>query len=262
VRGWVIVGLLLALLVSGCENPYKKYYQPSAGLSPDILAQRRIAPPPEHPEVYRGNDANSDIPALIADGYAVIGQSSFNATAENENALVEQAKAVGADRVVIYGKYARTIQTAMPLTVPTSQTSTTTGTVFGSGGMATIMGNTTTYGSETTYVPMSIDRYDFFAVYLAKIRFAFGANYRNLTTSESQQLGSVNGVTLITIIHGSPAAAAGFVPGDIITKVNDQGVVDQKQFAQLLTENQGKATKLTMFRSGKFVERTVTLSNL
>jgi len=124
------------------------------------------------------------------------------------------------------------------------------------------MGNTTTYGSETTYVPMSIDRYDFFAVYLAKIRFAFGANYRNLTTSESQQLGSVNGVTLITIIHGSPAAAAGFVPGDIITKVNDQGVVDQKQFAQLLTENQGKATKLTMFRSGKFVERTVTLSNL
>ena len=260
-RGWVIVGLLLALLVSGCENPYKKYYQPNAGLSPDMLAQRRVTPPPEHPEVYRGNDPNSDLAALVADGYAVIGHSSFNGTAENQNAVVEQAKAVGADRVVIYGKYARTIQTAMPLTVPTTQTSTTTGTVFGSGGMAMVSGHTTTYGSETTYVPISIDRYDFLAYYLVKIRYAFGANYRNLTTSESQQIGSVNGVALIGVAHGSPAAAAGFVPGDIITKVNDQVVVDMKHFQQLLKENQGKATKLTMFRSGKPVERTVTLSD-
>jgi hypothetical protein len=257
----ILVGLLLALLVSGCENPYKKYYQPNAGLSPDLLAQRRVAPAPEHPEVYRGNDPKSDLPALMADGYSIIGHSSFNGTAENENGVIEQAKAVGADRVVIYGKYARTVQTAMPLTVPTTQTSTTTGTVFGSGGMATVMGHTTTYGSETTYVPMSIDRYDFSAYYLAKVRPTFGANFRNLTTSESQQIGSVNGVTLITIVYGSRAAQAGFVPGDIITKVNDQVVVDQKQFQQLLTENQGKATKLTMFRSGKLVERTITLSN-
>ena len=89
----------------------------------------------------------------------------------------------------------------------------------------------------------------------------FGANFRNLTTSESQQIGSVNGITLITITQGSAAAAAGFVPGDIITKVNDQVVVDMKHFQQLLTENQGKATKLTMFRSGKLIERTVSLSN-
>jgi hypothetical protein len=254
---------LLALLVSGCENAYKKYYQPNAGLSPEFLAQRRVAPPPEHPEVYRGNEPNSDLAALMAEGYGIIGHSSFNGAAEYENAvaIVEQAKAVGADRVVIYGKYARTIQTAMPLTVPTTQTSTTTGTVFGSGGMATVSGYTTTYGSETTYVPISIDRYDFLAYYLAKIRPIFGANYRNLTTSESQQIGSVNGVTLSGVVHGSPAAAAGFVPGDIITKVNDQVVGDMKQFQQLLNENQGKATKLTMFRSGKLVERTVTLSN-
>jgi hypothetical protein len=257
----IIAGLLLALLLSGCENPYRKYYQPNAGMTPEILAQRRVAPPPERPEVYRGNDPNSDLAALMDDGYAVIGHSSFNGTAENENAMVEQAKAVGADRVVIYGKYARTIQTAMPLTVPTTQTSTTTGTVFGSGGMATVSGYTTTHGSETTYVPISIDRYDFLAYYLVKIRYSFGAHYRNLTTSESQQIGSVNGVTLIGIAHGSPAAAAGFVPGDIITKVNDQAVVDMKQFQQLLTENQGKATKLTMFRSGKLVERTITLAN-
>src|SRR6516162_7204057 len=89
----------------------------------------------------------------------------------------------------------------------------------------------------------------------------FGANFRNLTTSESQQIGSVNGITLITVTQGSPAAAAGFVPGDIITKVNDQVVVDMKQFQQLLKENQGKATKLRAFRSGKLVERTIILSN-
>ena len=89
----------------------------------------------------------------------------------------------------------------------------------------------------------------------------FGANFRNLTTLESQQIGSVNGITLITITQGSAAAAAGFVPGDIITEVNDQVVVDMKQFQQLLKENQGKATKLTAFRSGKLVERTIILSS-
>jgi hypothetical protein len=88
VRGWVIVGLLLALLVSGCENPYKKYYQPNAGLSPEFLTQRRVAPPPEHPEVYRGNNPTSDLAALMADGYAIIGHSSFNGTAENAARLV------------------------------------------------------------------------------------------------------------------------------------------------------------------------------
>jgi len=259
----MIVGLLLAFLVSGCaENSYKKFYRPNASLSPEALAQRRVAPPPEHPEVYRGNDPNSDIPALIADGYGVIGQSSFNGPVENENNVIEQAKAVGAERVVIYGKYARTIQTAMPLTLPTTQTSTTNGTVFGSGGMATVSGYTTTHGSETTYIPINIDRYDFLAIYLVRIKHAFGAQWRNLTTSESQQIGTVNGVTLETVVYRSPAAEAGFLPGDIITKVNDQVVVEKNQFQQLLAENQGKKTKFTTFRSGKLVERTVSLSNL
>jgi S1-C subfamily serine protease len=58
------------------------------------------------------------------------------------------------------------------------------------------------------------------------------------------QIGSVNGVALIGVAHGSPAAATGFVPGDIITKVNDQVVVDMKHF-----------------QSGKLIERTVSLSN-
>ena len=70
---------------------------------------------------------------------------------------------------------------------------------------------------------MSVDRYDFFAVYLVKLKFAFGAQYRNINTDESQKIGSVNGIIITTVVHGSPAAAAG-VAGDIVINatVNQQ----------------------------------------
>jgi PDZ domain len=258
--------VLLLLTIAGCgTNPYKQYYQASQWVSPQYLSERRVAPPPDRSELLRGNDPKTDIEALAADGYVVIGTSSFNGPQGDESKVLEQAKEVGAERVLIYGKYTNTIQTAMPLTLPNTQTSLTTGsaTAFGTGGTATAYGSamTTTYGTQTTYVPITINRYDYAAVYLAKVRFAFGGNFRNLNAEESQQIGSVNGVAVVAVVHGSPAAAAGFVPGDIVTKVDGRAVPDQIQFNELLKQRQGQAVVFTVNRGGKTFERKVTLAN-
>jgi hypothetical protein len=61
-----------------------------------------------------------------------------------------------------------------------------------------------------------------------KIAPVHGARYRNLTTAESQRVGNVNGVALLVVMHGSPAASVGLLPDDIITKFNGKVVTDQK----------------------------------
>ncbi len=66
---------------------------------------------------------------------------------------------------------------------------------------------------------MSVYRFYFLAVYLVKVKYAFGAQYRNLNATESQQVGTVNGVVLTTVVHVA-CAAAGFLPGDIVLKAD------------------------------------------
>jgi PDZ domain len=255
----------LALLLTSCAgNPYNQFYKPVQGSQE--LTQRRLAPAPESPELYRGNDPKSDILALASDGYVVIGSSSFNGPNASDGEALKQGKQVGADRILIYGKYAGTVQTAVPLTLPTSQTSTTTGnaTVFGPGGLATINGSaiTTTYGTQTTYVPMSVDRYDCLAIYFVRVKYAFGAQFRNLNSQESQQVGTVNGVSLTVVVHGSPAAAGGLLPGDIIAKVDGQPVIDQVQLRDRLKQLQGRRVTMAVIRGAKKMELPVTLSDV
>jgi S1-C subfamily serine protease len=129
--------------------------------------------------------------------------------------------------------------------------------------MASACGSATTtaYRTQTAVVPVSVDCYDFLAFYLAKVKYVFDGQYRNLSSEESKQLGSVNGVVLVSVIHGSPAAATGFLPGDIITKLNGQAVTDSSQFNELLIQSKGQRVTLTTFRNGKPLERQVTMAN-
>jgi S1-C subfamily serine protease len=108
---------------------------------------------------------------------------------------------------------------------------------------------------------MSVDRFDFLAVYLVKVKYAFGAQYRNLNATESQQVGTVNGVVLTTVVHGSPAAAAGFLPGDIVLKADGQPVADQAQFNEWLKQRQGQRVTVSINRAGREMNIPVALAS-
>lgn len=254
------------ILATGCmTNPYAQFYQPAQEGVLKILAQRRVQPPPASPELLRGSNPKDDILALESDGWVVIGASSFNGPRLSAGQAVEQAKTVGADRVVIYGRLSSTERTVMPLTLPTTQTSVTNGTAtaYGPNGTATAYGSatTTTYGTSTTYLPLTIRRYAGLAIYLVKMKFAFGANYRNLNPLESQRVGSVNGVVLLAVVRGSPAAAAGFLPGDAIVKADGQPVVDSMQLGSFLEQRQGRTVAFTVIRGDRTVGLTATLGS-
>ena len=174
--------LSLVLLADCVDNPYAKTYQPSSGTVLRSVAQRREQPIPNTPELVKGTDPNkdlADLAGLCSEGYVVIGQSKFRGPAPNEADAIAHAKAVGADRVLVYTGLASTKHDAVPPTLPSKQASVAndTTTPFGPNGATIIAGSaaTTTFvGQRTPNEQPTVVRYDTFALFLVKENRVFG----------------------------------------------------------------------------------------
>ena len=106
---------------------------------------------------------------------------------------------------------------------------------------------------------MTVRRYDGQAFYLVKERYSFGARYRDLSVEESKAVKSVNGVVLAVIVRGSAAAAAGFLPGDIVLSADGKFVIDSRQLLDYLSGKAGQTVTFGMVRDGEKREISVTL---
>jgi C-terminal processing protease CtpA/Prc len=81
-----------------------------------------------------------------------------------------------------------------------------------------------------------------------------------LTNEEAQAAGTVNGVTIVNVVHGSPAADVGLLPGDSIIIADGKAVIDGKQLNEFLMGRQGRSISFTIIRSGKKLSKTVNLA--
>lgn len=258
----VLLGALVS--VAGCATGYSQFYKPYPNA--DQVAQRRVAPAPEEPAVERGG---GDIEALMGTymrrGYAPIGYSSFNSgMAESDSNAIEQGSDVGADLVVIIDpRHTDTTTTSIPVTTPTTTTSQTssTATVYGSGGSATGYGNatTTTYGTKTTYLPMTVNRFDYGAIYFVKTRPRFGAYFRDLNDSERRELQTNKGAYITLIVDGSPAYDSDVLVGDVVVSFGDSAVNGADGLMDLIKSNGGQKVAVTILRNGGAVTKAVFL---
>ncbi|MEQ1802155.1 MAG: PDZ domain-containing protein [Gammaproteobacteria bacterium] len=153
----------------------------------------------------------------------------------------------------------------MPLTLPTTTTSTTTGSATAYGGGAppvSVYGNatTTTYGTKTTYIPVTVNRSDYAAVYLVKRRYAFGANFRDLNDEERQELETNQGVVIVAVVDDTPAFRADVLPGDIVSAVNGIRVPNADGMSRALEASKGKETTFSLIRRGRQLDKSITLN--
>ncbi len=258
---------LAVSLLAGCAaSGYSQFYRAANGASPELLAQRRVAPAPKEPAVDHIGQGSNDIWAAYArNGYVAIGQSAFNSgRSEPESNAIEQGKKVGADRVVIIDpRYTGSTTSSVPFTVPKTTTSYTTGnaTAYGAGGTVNAYGNstTTTYGSETTYIPITVNRADYGAVYMVKLKYAFGARFNDLTDDQRQKLQSNHGAVLGIIVNDTPAFRADFLTGDIVVSVDDAPVYNSAELTHLLEAKSGKTVNIAIVRDGQRLSKTVAL---
>jgi len=262
----VVQILGLSLLISGCAaNPYHAFYEELPGA--DQVLARREAPAPKSPGIDRLSTVTpEEIVGIQRAGYAVIGHSSFNSGGNvSEQAAVAQAVAVGADRVVIVSpRYTETRTANIPITLPTSQTSYTTGsaTAYGSGGPVTAYGSstTTTYGTRTTMIPISVDRRDYEAAYLVKQKFVLGAYFAPLSDEDRARLGTNKGVRISLIVDNSPAFDSDLLVGDILLAINGTAISGGEALLDRLNESSGTNAELSIVRGDKSISKRVQLN--
>jgi len=263
-----LLSSLLALMLAGCASGYKEFYQQAQGATPEAVAARRASPPPATPIVERSRPGNSQaiLDAYRKRGYVVIGDSMFNSgTRESDDSAVRQAQDVGADLVLILDPtYTGSVTSSVPITTPTTTTSYSTGsaTAYGPRGSVTAYGSgtTTTYGSTTNYVPVTVHRSDYGAVFFVKQRFDLGLFFRDLTDSERQELQSNKGIAVRVVVDGTPAYEADILVGDVVTTIDGVSVSNVKAFTDLLRERRGKLVSLSINRRGQRIEKSVQLN--
>lgn len=258
-----------SLILVSCASGYSQFYTPATGATPEAIASIRAAPPPATPLLERSAPGNPE--AILASyakrGYVMIGHSMFNSgRKESEASALKQGVTVGADLVLVLNpQYTGSVTSSIPLTTPTTTTSYTTGsaTAYGPGGTVNAYGNatTTTYGSKTTYIPMTVHRSDYGAVYFVKQRFSLGAFVRDLNDTERQELQTNQGVVVLTIVDDTPAFTADILPGDIITAIDGVRVPNQEAFGKITDEHRGKRVTVSIVRNGQPLEKTVQLNN-
>ena len=261
-----LAGAAALLTVSGCVSGYAKFYHGDPLATPSTIASAREGQPPAVPELARWADAPQAVTATyLAHGYLPIGYSSFNGKAgESEAGAFDQAKKVGADVVVVINPaYTGTQSTAIPIVTPTSQTSYTTAnaTAYGKGGPVTAYGSsqTTTYGTNTSFIPVSVDRYDFGAIYFVKVKSHLGVHIVDLTTVQRDEIQSNRGVMVESVVIGSPGFNADILVGDYLVAIDGESITDQRQAGELIKARWGQTTQIRIIRHGQVITKTVAI---
>ncbi len=266
---FTLLGVGALLSAAGCANGYREFYTPAAGATPEAISATRASAPPPLPAIERAPFGNTD--ALLAEygkrGFLVIGESSFNTGKRvSDDDALKQGQAVGADLVLVFlPQYTGSVTSSVPITTPTTNTSYTTAnaTAYGPGGPVSAYGNatTTTYGSNTTYVPITVNRSDYGAIYFVKGRFRIGAFVRNLNDLERQLLQTNQGVVVMTIVNDSPAYKADILPGDMIIAMDGERVTNQEGFTRMAAERKGRMINFSLVRQGRVIEKNVQAGN-
>lgn len=263
------IALFLAVVaLGGCASGYKEFYRPAQGATPERIAATRAAPPTGTPIVERSQPREPEVvhDSYAKRGYVIIGSSMFNSgRSEPEDSAIRQGQEIGADLVLILDpKYAGSVTTAVPITTPTTTTSYSSGTAtaYGTGGSVTAYGSgtTTTYGTTTNYVPMTVHRSDYGAVYFVKKRFTLGAFFRDLNHAERQEMQTNKGVVVRLVVDGTPAFNADVLVGDAITAIDGVPVSNTAAVGDILQERKGKSVSLALLRRGQRMEKAVQLN--
>lgn len=215
--------LLATIPAASYANDWEKFYRPEQPGSIPIL------PSDQSPQVL-------DLPAeprelvdsMWRKGFAVIGVSSFSSSNASTKDAMRFAMKIHAAYVGITTQVTSSQTLNLPMTTPTTNTSYTNGnlSVAGSGGYATggYSGTTTTYGSQTNYIPITVNRFDKAAVYFGPLaKQGVGLLFRVPTSDEVSHAESRHLLIVRAVRDGSPADAANMLEGDTVITVNGDG---------------------------------------
>ncbi len=262
----LILFVSFGTIILGCVSGYQTFYIPTPGATPEAIKSSRLSPPPASPVVEKyafvGNDL---IHSYARKGYSLIGYSQFSSgRQERDYNAVAQGVAVGADLVLISNpRFERTNTAVVPITSPTTSTSysSDSANIYGPGGSATVSGSSTTtrYGSNTNYIPVSVNVNTYTATYFIKAKYRLGVKFRDLNQSERLSLGRNTGAVVSVLIEDTPAFYADVLEGDVFEMVNNEKVLSSKQVLQQFARLKGHEVSVVINRNGTLITKKIAL---
>ncbi len=266
----VIYSLFLVLILSGCAaNPYAKYYNDFIN-GADLTKIESVKLSDRDPVILQGNDPVADRIRMIELGYLAIGSSSFNSGERSKSELIDFAKSIRAEKVILYTNYSHTNSGVMPLEVPRidSYSTTFSGNTynFNAGNVNFSGAASTTYiGSETIYIPYNEHRYDYLAVYMVKLDLAkidFGADVMPLTPAAKEKIGSNKGIVVTAVVENTPAYDADILRGDIITHIGGLRVNNMEDYFKIKRKVRGQTVNVAIIRNGLVIDKMVSFKEV
>lgn len=258
----IIIVTLAMLLVSGCAtNQFATNYKSIGNTdSPSYI------PSSADIEVIEVQDIEKEAQPYFESGYLPIGTSSFVASSGSQNikSIKDHAKLVGAQIVLFNRSSAGSNQVVIPFTSPTATTSYTQSNYSlnnQSSYYGSLSGNstTTTYGSKTNYVPVTVNYTNYSAAYLAKFHSRTGIYPVELTNQDKATIEQNTGFKAGVIVNESPAYYANILPNDIITKINGVDVAGVKGFLEITNTAPNGLMKIELIRNQKKLNKTIPI---
>jgi hypothetical protein len=272
--GVLLVCLCALFSLTGCittPNGFAQFYQDRAG-----AGITNLPPYSGSTRVFTASNTTNDVKDLYRNGYALLGVSAFQGPPQSDNALMSQAKKVGADVVLLSSMYLGSEQAAVPWvqynpgqTYTTSSSGTVNANAWGSGGYAYGTGNY--YGTSTTtspgtfstqMIPVTVHRYQYEAGFFRRMPSTIlGVLPQPLPSEIRQQLERNTGVFAWVVRNGSPAFNANILEGDVILKINGEDVMSDTDLMAKNFKFAGQKVDVDIWRNGQFKTISVQLNN-
>jgi membrane-associated protease RseP (regulator of RpoE activity) len=235
---WMLMALLAmgtmlvaTKLLAAEDNPYQKNYKAQ---NTGNLVSLQASP---DTKMYVSNHKEDDNISMLESGYDMMGSSGFEAGDVKADLALQHGKAIKADTVLVYSKYANVKTDASKIQM---------------------IREAAKKGNEIDEKDLEDKtNYAYYASYWAKLPAPLlGVHIIKLVPKQVDEAAPAvenKGLKVLAVIKDSPAAKAGLVRGDVLMKIADAELNKPEELSAIVGKHQGKNVMIEYERDGAMV---------
>jgi hypothetical protein len=243
----------LILLFVSCTS-FSSFYTPyfDASMEEDVV----ILQPNQEPEIFSSNNIDHDFFEILSYNYECVGDTGFNGPDRDITYSIKQQCFKNGATLAIYSKeYSDTRYGT--ITIPGTQTTTHSGSIYGNGGYGSYRGTSTS--TTLNNYNYSVRRYDYQVYYFVQStsESKFGWWLTDLDGEERQKYKRNTGAIVFVIYKNSPAFNANIFRDDIIIRINENIINNMDDYYNIYDDyNIGDEIEVELIRDGrKIIEK-------
>lgn len=225
-----IATLLVATKLFAAENLYEKNYKAQNTAN---LVSLQANP---DTKMFVSNHKDDDNISMLENGYDMMGSSGFEGGEVAPGLALQHAKAIKADTVLVYSKYASAKTASSKIAVIKEAAKKSGGEI------------------DAKDLPTDSTTYNYYASYWAKLPAPMlGVHIIKLVPYSDDDAPAVanKGLTILAVIKDSPAAKAGLLRGDVLTKIAGNDLNKPEELSGVVRKYQGQNVAIEYERAGE-----------